>query len=376
LRCPDHLEDETVIAGPGDLLYQGPSAADVRALRSAYGDRAYPVAGSHTNGFDTDISWSETPVQIQTEQGAIGPAATFDTDQNAPGWVHPIRHALARWAGEVRATLYMEDLPTDRWQVQRVSDARIYHSPVIARSRGVMPNCWLVGMWVGDTRTSAGKSLYFRQKIAGETDWHWGGTLDLDVTRVDGLGLTFDPLTQRFVVAYINDDFQVEVRTRMLASTTWSEPVSTGFEAPVWSGGDIACSPVDDDRGNCMLVGLTADASDPGIQAWLFRIDPAGDAVFDADPVSMGPWNTRRATTPTITSNPQDDDPQFILGYELGGGDDGADERLYLMTFDRGADGFAEHGHTQVLPAERFWGAPLGSHVYRGGGFLSLIGPF
>lgn len=375
IRCPDHVDEESVIGSSTTRLYQGPSAADVRGLRSAFGEQAYPMTHRYTDGFNPSHAWREPTDPIVVEVGAIGPAAAFDANDDAPGWVQPAQHSQVQWAGEAMAILFDDVAAGLGWQTQSVSDALVYHAPVIARSQGTDPNCWLVGLWVADTRKHAGKHLYFRQKIAGETEWHWGGTIELNIAQVDGIGLGFDPHSQRFVVGYVTDTFEVELRTRPLAAPEWSDPVVLRTEAPMWGGVDIACSDASDERGNCLLVGLSADPVDPGIRVFAFAIDPTGIAAFDDQPLSTGPWQTRRAVAPSLAANPQAGDPRFILGYTLGG-TAGADNRLYLMGLDRGADGFVEPVDADVLPPNRLGGAPLGTHVVEGETRLSITGPF
>ncbi len=221
-----------------------------------------------------------------------------------------------------------------------------YYKPDIARSVGQATDRWMAVFYARDSLTNDSKDVRIAERAFGASSWSWSW-LDVDET-LPHIALSYDPVTDRFVMVRENPAGLV-FSTRPRTGGAWFSSQTT---IPTFDGADIACSqhggPFAD---NCILSYV--DAADSPVARWRrFQVFATGVVAVELTERSTGLVGFTR---PSLTVNPLNEDPQFVLGLSQAG------QTVYLRKLDRLAYSWVSGGSFAVGQAGWLPPAGLGS---------------
>jgi hypothetical protein len=352
-------------------IFERPTMADIRNTRSAYGTAKHDAVRRLANGLTSDAWGSEYVIEANT---AISEVAATDGNTHAEGYAFLARNGSGL-DGRVRAVVY----ESGSWAAYWPSIYETYHRPAIARSRDQATNLWLVGFWEGETREAPeAKTLYFRQKEFGSSSWVAGGSLSVgsDGRLNDGLGLGYDPISDRFLVAWLTDDFKIAVASRTVASITWSSAYESTGSQRYWGDLDVACSPsnVSEIDANCMVTTFSKGSAIEYSLAetrW-FTVTGGGAITFKSTATLLLTPEEALHSSPVMTAaNPNASDPRAVIGYAINvlDGSDSREDQFWQAELVVDPEASFPIFWSTLEPTDdtgEFWfrGPGLGAHIY------------
>lgn len=336
--------------------HNSPTFADIKNVRRTYGVPELLVV----RRLQGSGGWSS---ELELDNEGVGPVAAADGNTHAEGYVFNYYTGLGGWESKTRAAIY----ESGAWTEEAPSTLRSMHAPSIARSTGQATNKWLVGFLKGDDGDSTDKDLYFRERNFGSSTWAAGGAVSEDMVTSAQMAVAYDPFTNRFIVAYIDNDWNLLVRTRPFNSTTWSvayEETDFGDIYAFSNGLDVACSSYDSTGSydNCVVSVrvLGTDSLSGFVLTRTFLVNGSGAVVF-GDPWDSGYISAPLTSTPVVSAQPAGSEPQFRMAYAQAG--DAADT---VRTFTKASNSIAWVAVTSLSANSAPWARPasIGAHVY------------
>ena len=210
----------------------------------------------------------------------------------------------------------------------------------------------MVGYLYNDSLTTNVKDLLFSEKDLGTNGWTQS-SLNVDTTQ-SGMALAFDPITRRFVVAYLDSDHEIVIRSRALAGGSWTAEARVGNPpANAYDSIDIACSAwanTTDD--NCMLVYISANSS-TSVRTVAFEIPgPSFAPVFQTN-INRGYYGFVK---PRVVARQQNFDPKFFFAFSQLG------STIYTRSQDRNTTTWSSETPNSSPGDDWFRPAALGTY--------------
>jgi hypothetical protein len=297
--------------------------ADKRYYRIDYGYGQHDVLlYDPANGFAPPQWGDESPVAGAL---AIGPYGTADSRVPYRGFAYN-RH-IGGNQPEVRAAIPEASAnPT----LSVVSNWDSYHRPDIALGHGP-PSAlqWMVVFLFNDSPESTTKQIRAVFKTA-ETGQPWTETTVPGATTTKtSIAAAYDPISNYFVIAYLDSSSQIVFQTKKQFGNSWSTPQTTApaLLKRAFDGADIACSAFSTfSEGavsfNCeaVYVELTTSGTSGIIRhfPFLVRVDnpgtpsEVGTIVMRGTTYSAGLYGFSR---PSVSASPVDEDPRFVYAF-------------------------------------------------------------
>ena len=374
----DWQDDDSVVLenwGTSDV-HMYATQADIRNIRSAYGTvydadvggtfPGHKAVRQISNNF-ASTSWGSSVDLTNTD--ILSPIAAAEGDTHAEAY------AFLRGYNELQSKVYAKLYQNGSWtSTLSVSTVTTYHPVDIARSTGQATDRWLVAMLRNDTRENSDKDLYFRERSMGAASWSGTTQINTNLTTTASVSLGFDPIRDRFIVAYLDDDWNAAFRTRDVAGGAWT--AATVVTGPFYGGVDIACSPVDNSytEHNCIAATQFNGSwqSVPSIRAYAFSLDANGALSLGMNTFIVAP-----VSLPVrVVANPVNADPQFTLSYISTAASDSPRE-LRTKTLSRSTFIWVDGSTTTLPSSDNLYPVSLvppglGAHRYNATTYMQL----
>ncbi|MEZ4470203.1 MAG: hypothetical protein R3F60_05245 [bacterium] len=302
-------DDESVLGTP---WYSGLTMGDKRNLRTAYGYSEQSVRRRQSQPFGT-WGWS-APTSLTEEVVLSPPRASNGRSRN-----HGVAYAVRAWGDSGRPYVRIYEDPV--WLApEAVTGWSTYHSPDLAWGTYGGESRWAVAILANDYREALGPDLVVAERTEGSTTWSQSARLDLNL-KTPWVAVTHDPMSGRWIVAYLTLQDEVTVRALTPGSLTWHTPVVVGAGWRFYRGVDIACSERHNSTtgANCLVSGIgTPDLPDGpgrgtgGVTNIWFRLSGTTPVVV----ATSSAFPLRADVPPQLVANPiAGANPQFLLGY-------------------------------------------------------------
>ena len=306
--CVDTEDDESIMHGYASYR-RSLSRADKRYARSHYGFDNNTVTYQYDDVFDP-VAWTEVSGTPATS--CISPVVMAPVDDSSRGvaFLTSVTGANSEMRAYICDPTCTEHTPTT-WNV--------YSTPAIARSFGAAGDKWLIAGMYNDSMTTYEKDIRYAVRNYDGASWtEYNLTTG---TKRPALSAAYDSATDKFILSYVNDSDEIEIKVAEVGSTTW---YTTDTNIKTFEGATIACDEVDDfGEGNCVMAWANIEA-DNGLKWAHFDINDGTGAVTVGTVRSMGLVGTSR---PSITNNlGSNSDPEFLLTFTQ------ASKTMYMRT--------------------------------------------